>query len=58
MPSTPASRIFAVFVVLLGGFDIAGVDTPDGNEARERLAFAMSPVGLTMRLTERAMLSP
>ncbi len=44
--------------VLLGGFDIAGVDTPDGNEARERLAFAMSPVGLTMRLTERAMLSP
>ena len=44
--------------VLLGGFDIAGVDTPDGNEARERLAFVVGPVGLTMRLTERVPPSP
>ena len=39
--------------VLLGRFDIQGVDTPDGGEARERLAFTMTPVGLTMRLRER-----
>ena len=39
--------------VLLGRFDIAGVDTPDGAEARERLAFTMTPVGLTMRLAPR-----
>ena len=41
-------------VVLLGGFDIAAVDTPDGREPRERLAFTMTPVGLTMRLRRRA----
>jgi cytochrome P450 len=39
--------------VLLGGFDILGVDTPDGQEAREKLSFTMTPVGLTMRLTQR-----
>ena len=39
--------------VLLGRFDIQGVDTPDGGEARERLAFTMTPVGLTMRLRDR-----
>ncbi len=44
--------------VLLGGFDIAGVDTPDGNEAQERLNFVVGPVGLTLRLTERVMPSP
>jgi cytochrome P450 len=40
--------------VLLGRFDIVGVDTPDGGEAQERLAFTMQPVGLTMRLRERS----
>ena len=39
--------------MLLGGFDIAAVDTPDGQEAREKLSFTMTPVGLTMRLTLR-----
>jgi cytochrome P450 len=39
--------------VLLGGFDILGVDTPDGQEAREKLSFTMTPVGLTMRLAQR-----
>ena len=40
--------------VLLGRFDIDGVDTPDGQEAREHLSFTMTPVGLRMRLRERA----
>ena len=40
--------------VLLGHFDIAGVDTPDGGEAREHLSFTMAPVGLKLRLRERA----
>lgn len=35
---------------LLGNFDIESVDTPDGQEAREHLAFTMMPVGLRMRL--------
>ena len=38
---------------MLGRFDIAGVDTPDGKEAREHLSFTMTPVGLRMRLRER-----
>ena len=40
--------------VLLGRFEIEGVDTPDGGEAREHLAFTMAPVGLTLRLRERS----
>jgi cytochrome P450 len=40
--------------VLLGRFDIESVDTPDGQEARERLSFTMTPVGLRMRLRERS----
>ncbi len=40
-------------VALLGHFDIASVDTPDGKEARERLSFTMTPVGLKMRLRAR-----
>jgi cytochrome P450 len=40
-------------VVLLGGFEILGVDTPGGAPARERLAFTMAPVGLRLRLRER-----
>jgi cytochrome P450 len=39
--------------VLLGGFDIASVDTPDGADPLERLAFTMTPVGLSMRLRRR-----
>ncbi len=39
--------------MLLASFDIAAVDTPDGGPARERMAFTMNPVGLTMRLKER-----
>jgi len=35
---------------LLGRFEIDSVDTPDGQIAQEKLAFAMAPVGLTMRL--------
>jgi cytochrome P450 len=38
---------------LLGNFDIENVATPDGQEARERLAFTMAPVGLRMRLKMR-----
>jgi hypothetical protein len=37
----------------LGRFDIESVDTPDGQEAQERLSFTMTPVGLRMRLRER-----
>jgi cytochrome P450 len=40
-------------VALLGNFDIESVDTPDGQEAREHLAFTMAPVGLRMRLRLR-----
>lgn len=39
---------------LLGRFDIASVDTPDGLEPREHLSFTMTPVGLSMRLALRA----
>ena len=39
---------------LLSSFDITAVDTPDGQPARERMAFTMHPVGLSMRLKERA----
>ena len=39
--------------MLLATFDIAAVDTPDGREAQELMAFTMNPVGLTMTLRER-----
>jgi cytochrome P450 len=39
---------------LLGHFDIASVDTPDGKEPRELPQLAMAPVGLSMRLAPRA----
>lgn len=39
--------------LLLSRFDIERIDTPDGQPARERLSFTMTPVGLTMRLHER-----
>jgi cytochrome P450 len=40
--------------MLLGGFDIDSVTTPDGGEAQETLALTMSPVGLRLRLKERS----
>lgn len=39
-----------VMAMLLDGFDIESVTTPDGGEAREHLAFTMSPLGLRLRL--------
>jgi cytochrome P450 len=36
--------------MLLARFELVAVDTPDGGEARELMAFVMSPVGLRMRL--------
>ena len=39
--------------MLLSSFEIDGVDTPDGGDAVEHLAFTMTPVGLRMRLRER-----
>ena len=39
--------------VLLGLFDIVAVETPNGADPVERLAFTMTPVGLTMRLHKR-----
>ncbi len=38
--------------MLLGRFDIDGVETPDGREPRELMAFTMTPVGLRMCLRE------
>ena len=46
-------EIKLAMAALLGRFDIANVDTPDGGEAREMLSFTMMPVGLRMRLRER-----
>jgi cytochrome P450 len=43
---------------LLGQFDIASVDTPDGLPAREALNFTMTPVGLSMRLKTRQANAP
>ena len=41
-------------VTLLGRFEIENVSTPEGKQAAERLSFTMMPVGLRMRLRERA----
>jgi cytochrome P450 len=43
-----------VMAMLLRAFDIEGVSTPDGAEAREHLAFTMYPEGLRLRLGEKA----
>ena len=40
--------------MLLLHFDVVDVSTSDGAEAAERMAFTMMPVGLRMRLRERA----
>ena len=46
-------EIKMAMAVLLDRFDIESVATPDGGEAREHMAFSMSPVGLSMRLRAR-----
>jgi len=43
-----------VMAMLLGGFEIQSVTTPDGKEAKEHLAFTMFPVGLRLRLKATA----
>jgi cytochrome P450 len=43
-----------LIAMLLAHFDIESVDTPDGGEARERMALTMSPVDLRLRLRPRA----
>ena len=47
-------EIKMAMAMLLAHFDIGDVTTPDGGEAVERMAFTMMPVGLRMRLRERA----
>jgi cytochrome P450 len=46
-------EIKIAMAVLLGSFDIEAVETPDGKEATELMAFVMSPIGLKMRIRER-----
>ena len=43
-----------VIAMLLGSFSIESVTTPDGEDAQERLALTMSPVGLRMTLRATA----
>ena len=47
-------EIKMVIAMLLGGFDIERVSTPDGGEPREHLSFTMAPSGLRMRLHPRS----
>ena len=47
-------EIKLAMAVLLQRFEIRSVDTPDGLPPRELLQLAMGPVGLSMRLAERA----
>ena len=46
-------EIKMVIAMLLGGFEIESVGTPDGGEPEERLSFTMVPTGLRMRLKPR-----
>jgi cytochrome P450 len=39
--------------MLLAGFEVERVSTPDGDDAREHLAFTMAPVGLRAKLRMR-----
>jgi cytochrome P450 len=48
------SEIKMVIAMLLHRFSIDDVSTPDGSEVQERLAVTMAPVGLRMRLRQRA----
>jgi cytochrome P450 len=58
-PRTCPGRYLAILEIkiamamLLGSFQIKAVDTPDGGEARELMAFVMSPIGLTMKLERK-----
>jgi len=47
-------EIKIAMAMLLNRFDIRSVDTPDDRPAGEWLSFTMAPVGLRMRLAERA----
>jgi cytochrome P450 len=47
-------EIKMAMAMLLAHFDILDVSTPDGTEPIEQMAFTMMPVGLRMRLRERA----
>ena len=47
-------EIKMAIAMLLDNFEIESVETPDGGAAIEHLAFTMGPVGLRMRLRERA----
>jgi len=59
-PRTCSGRYLALLEIklacamLLASFDIDTVATEDGNAPQELMGFTMSPVGLTMRLRERA----
>jgi cytochrome P450 len=59
-PRTCPGRYLAILEIkiamamLLGSFQIKAVDTPDAGEAKELMAFVMSPIGLTMRLSSQA----
>jgi cytochrome P450 len=46
-------EIKLAMAMLLTHFEIESVDTPDGRDTVEHLAFTMMPVGLRMRLRER-----
>jgi cytochrome P450 len=46
-------EIKTAMAMLLSQFVIESVDTPDGQAARELMAFVMSPVGLRLRLSPR-----
>ena len=47
-------EIKMAMAMLLTHFEIETVTTPDGAEAAEHMSFTMMPVGLQMRLRERA----
>jgi cytochrome P450 len=47
-------EIKLAMAALLRHFELAAVETPDGQAPREHLQLAMGPVGLTMRLRPRA----
>ena len=47
-------EIKMAMAMLLAHFEIADVSTPDGTEPAEHMSFTMSPLGLSMRLRERA----
>ena len=44
-----------VLATIARNFQLVEVATPDGLPPKERLAFAMSPIGLTLKLARRAL---